>query len=176
MVITQKYLDDLTYKIIGCAIEVHKHLGPGLLESVYEKCLIHELSLRGFHCQSQQKIPIIYKDISLDAELRFDILIEDIIIVELKAIDGILPIHEAVLLTYLKMLSKPKGIIINFNCTNIFKEGQKTLVNEICCIAKRLIHLQSCLCETYVPMILCGKKIEPFAKQRQIMSCRKKDF
>lgn len=130
MQITQKYLDELTYKIIGCAIEVHKHLGPGLLESVYEKCFTHELGLRGLDYKSQQKIPISYKDIYLDAELRFDVLVENLIIVELKAIDGILPIHEAVLLTYLKMLSKPKGIIINFNCTNIFKEGQKTLVNE----------------------------------------------
>lgn len=130
MQITQKYLDELTYKIIGCAIEVHKHLGPGLLESVYEKCFVHELGLRGLHYQLQQKIPISYKDIYLDADLRFDVLVENLIIVELKSIDGILPIHEAVLLTYLKMLSKPKGIIINFNCTNIFKEGQKTLVNE----------------------------------------------
>jgi GxxExxY protein len=130
MLITQKYLDELTYNIIGCAIEVHKHLGPGLLESVYEKCFIHELSIKNLHNQSQQKVPVIYKDIRLDAELRFDVLVENLIIVELKSIDGILPIHEAVLLTYLKMLSKPKGIIINFNCTNIFKEGQKTLVNE----------------------------------------------
>jgi GxxExxY protein len=128
---TQKYLDELTYKIIGCAIEVHKHLGPGLLESVYEKCFIHELGLKGLNCYSQQKIPISYKDIKLDAELRFDVLMENVIIVELKSMDGILPIHEAVLLTYLKMLGKPKGIIINFNCTNIFKEGQRTLVNEL---------------------------------------------
>lgn len=131
MQITQKYLDELTYKIIGCAIEVHKLLGPGLLESVYEKCFTHELGLTGLHYQSQQKVPIVYKDISLDAELRFDVLVENIIIVELKAIDGLLPIHDAVLLTYLKMLNKPKGIIINFNCTNIFIEGQKTLVNEL---------------------------------------------
>lgn len=130
MQMTQKYSDELTYKIIGCAIEVHKHLGPGLLESVYEKCFVHELGLRGLHYQLQQKIPISYKDIYLDADLRFDVLVENLIIIELKSIDGILPIHEAVLLTYLKMLSKPKGIIINFNCTNIFKEVQKTLVNE----------------------------------------------
>ena len=130
MRITQKYLDELSYKIIGCAIEVHKHLGPGLLESVYEKCFIHELGLKQLHYMSQQKVPVTYKDLRLDAELRFDVLVENLIIVELKSIDGILPIHQAVLLTYLKMLSKPKGIIINFNCTNIFKEGQKTLVNE----------------------------------------------
>jgi GxxExxY protein len=131
MQITRQYLDELTYKIIGCAIEVHKQLGPGLLESVYEKCFIHELGLRGLHYQSQQRVPVNYKNLQLEAELRYDVLVENLIIVELKAIDGILPIHEAVVLTYMKMLSKPKGIIINFNCTNIFKEGQKTLVNEL---------------------------------------------
>ena len=130
MRITQKYIDELTYKIIGCAIEVHKQVGPGLLESVYEKCFIHELGLKQLCNISQQKVPLSYKDICMDAELRFDVLVDNLIIVELKSIDGILPIHEAVLLTYMKMLTKPKGIIINFNCTNIFKEGQKTLVNE----------------------------------------------
>lgn len=130
MEITQKYIDDLTYKIIGCAIEVHKQLGPGLIESVYEKCFIYELSMQGLRYKSQQKVPISYKNIHLEADLRFDVLVENLIIVELKSMDGIFPIHDAVLLTYLKMLSKPKGIIINFNCTNIFKDGQKTLVNE----------------------------------------------
>ena len=130
MIITQKYIDGLTYKIIGCAIEVHKNLGPGLLESVYEKCFIYELGLQGLYCLSQQTIPIQYKDVTLDAELRYDVLVENLIVVELKSSDWIYPIYEAVLLTYMKMLAKPKGIIINFNCTNIFKEGQKTLVNE----------------------------------------------
>ena len=131
MQITQKEIDQLTHKIIGCAIEVHKQLGPGLLESVYEKCLLRELKLQGLKCKSQQKIPLEYKGIFLEAELRYDVLVEDLVIVELKAMDGILPIHEAVLLTYMKMLEKPKGIIINFNCTNIFKYGQKTIVNMI---------------------------------------------
>ena len=131
MEITQKYLNELTYKIIGCAIEVHKQLGPGLLESVYEKCFIHELSLCGLHYQSQQKVPLNYKDLYLDVDLRFDVLVENVIIVELKSIDALSPIHDAVLLTYMSMLKKPKGIIFNFNCTNIFKEGQKTLVNDI---------------------------------------------
>jgi len=131
MALTQKYLDELTYKIIGCAIEVHKQLGPGLLESVYEKCFIHELRSKGLTTQSQQRIPLNYKGLSLEADLRYDVLVEDLIIAELKSMDGILPIHEAVLLTYMKMLEKPKGIIINFNCTHIFKEGQKTMVNEI---------------------------------------------
>jgi len=130
MVVTQKYLDELTYEIIGAAIEVHRHLGPGLLESVYEKCLIHELHLRKLRCLSQQRVPVTYKEIQVEAELRFDVLVENLIVVELKSIEGILPIHQAILLTYLKMLGKPKGILINFNCMNIFKEGQKTLVNE----------------------------------------------
>ena len=78
MRITQKYIDELTYKIIGCAIEVHKHLGPGLLESVYEKCFIHELGLKQLHYISQQKVPLSYKDICMDAELRFDVLVENL--------------------------------------------------------------------------------------------------
>ena len=130
MKVTQSYLDELTYKIIGCAIEVHKQLGPGLLESVYEKCFVRELQLKGLNYLSQQSVPLNYKGISLDADLRFDVLVENLIVTELKSIDGILPVHEAIVLTYMRMLEKPKGIIINFHCTNIFKEGQKTLVNE----------------------------------------------
>jgi GxxExxY protein len=130
MKLTQKYLDDLTYRIIGCAIEVHKLLGPGLLESVYEKCLIYELQLNGLRCRAQQRVPIHYKGTDLEADLRYDVLVEDLIIVELKAAEGILPIHEAIALSYMQMLEKPKGIIINFHCINIFREGQKTLVNN----------------------------------------------
>ncbi|NND07344.1 MAG: GxxExxY protein [Saprospiraceae bacterium] len=129
--LTRKYVDDLSYQIIGCAIEVHKVIGPGLLESVYERCMLREFELRGFSTSSQQRIPLEYKGVSLEADLRYDILVNDLIIIELKAMEGILPIHEAVLLTYMKMLEKPKGIIINFNCVNIFKGGQKTMVNEI---------------------------------------------
>ncbi len=127
---TQNYLDDLTFKIIGCAIEVHKQLGPGLLESIYAKCFIKELELRNFDFKTQLWVPAEYKGLMLDAELRLDVLVEDSIVVELKAIDGLLPVHQAQLLTYMKLLKMPKGILINFNCTNIFKEGQKTLVNE----------------------------------------------
>jgi GxxExxY protein len=130
MRITQKYLDELTYKIIGCAIEVHKYLGPGLLESVYEKCFIRELSLTSLEFKTQLWLPIEYKGIQLDAQLRLDVIVEDIILVEIKAIEGILPIHEAQVLTYMKLMQKPKGLLINFNCVNIFKTGQKTLVNE----------------------------------------------
>lgn len=127
---TQKYLDELTYKILGSAIEVHKLIGPGLLESVYEKCLQKELSLRGISFRNQQSILLEYKGFPLNAELRYDILVEDLIVVEIKSIESVLPIHEAVLLTYMKMLEKPKGIIINFHCTNIMKNGQKTFVND----------------------------------------------
>ena len=79
----------------------------------------------------QQKVPLVFKGLYLDCDLRFDLLVENSIIVEIKAVDGLLPIHEAQLLTYLKLLAKPKGILINFNCTNIFKEGQKTMVTEL---------------------------------------------
>jgi GxxExxY protein len=130
MPITKKYIDDLTYKIIGCAIEVHRILGPGLLESLYEKCFIHELNLRGLSSTSQKLIPIDYKGLETEGILRFDVLVEDFIVVELKAVDGIIPIHKATLLSYMNQLKKPKGIIINFNCLNIFREGQVTLVNK----------------------------------------------
>jgi GxxExxY protein len=131
MSVTKKYLNDLTYQIIGCAIEVHKHLGPGLLESVYEKCFLRELSLKNIAYQNQIWTPLEYKGMLLDTELRLDVLVEDILCIELKAQQGLLPIHDAVLLSYMQMLQKPKGILINFHCVNIFKEGQKTLVNNL---------------------------------------------
>ena len=119
--ITQKYINDLAYKIIGCAIEVHKQLGPGLLESVYEKCLSYELKINGLDAEHQKKIGVVYKEIKIDTDLRIDLLVNDCIIVEIKSIDNILPIHQAQLMTYLKILKKPKGLLINFNCTNITK-------------------------------------------------------
>ena len=127
---TKKQLDDLSYTIIGCAIEVHKELGPGLLESIYEKCFIQELLLHNLRVTSQLMIPLFYKGIQIDCDLRLDVLVENIIIVELKAVEKILPIFSAQLLTYMKLLEIPKGILINFNCANIFKEGQKTFVNQ----------------------------------------------
>ena len=128
---TKRYLNELTYKVIGCAIEVHKQIGPGLLESIYEKCFLRELKLRGIACKSQIWVPLQYKGLELDTELRMDVLVEDILCVELKAQEGLLPIHDAVLLSYMQMLQKPKGVLINFHCVNIFKEGQKTLVNNL---------------------------------------------
>jgi GxxExxY protein len=129
--LTKKFLTDLTYTLVGASIEVHKDLGPGLLESVYEKCFKKELALKGVNFQSQLYVPIIYKGVELDTELRLDLLVEDAIVVELKAMDAIAPIHQAQLLTYMRLLQKPKGLLINFNCTNIFKEGQKTMVNDL---------------------------------------------
>ncbi len=131
MEVNKMYLDDLSYKIIGCAIEVDKYLGPGLLESVYEKCFKRELSVQLIQYQSQILIPIKYKGLALEAELRLDVLVENLILVELKAMDGLLPVHNAQILTYMRLMNKPKGILINFNCTNIFKEGQRTFVNKI---------------------------------------------
>ena len=128
---TQKKINGLTHLIIGGAIEVHKELGPGLLESIYEKCLIHILKAKGLNIIAQRKVPLAFQGLYLDCDLRFDLLVEDIIIVEVKAVDMLIPIHDAQLLTYLKLLEKPKGILINFNCTNIFREGQKTFVTEI---------------------------------------------
>ena len=131
MPITKKYLNELTYKVIGCAIEVHKHLGPGLLESVYEKCFLRELNIRGMEYKNQIWVPLEYKGLLLDTELRLDVLVEDILCVELKAQEGLLPVHDAILLSYMQMLQKPKGILINFHSVNIFKDGQKTLVNNL---------------------------------------------
>lgn len=124
-------LKDLTYQINGAAIEVHKSLGPGLLESVYHKCLKHELLLRKINFLSEVSVTVDYKGVQLETELRCDLLIENCIAVELKAIEAIHPIHEAQILTYMRLLNVPQGILINFHCSNIFKEGQKTYVNEL---------------------------------------------
>ena len=131
MEITKSYLKDLVYKVNGAAIEVHKALGPGLLESVYHKCLNKELSLRGINFQSELIVNVNYKGLDLDTELRCDLFIEGVLPVELKAVDAIHPIHEAQLMTYMKLLKAPQGLLINFNVTHIFKEGQKTYVNEL---------------------------------------------
>jgi len=128
--LTKKYLDDLTYEIIGSAIEVHKIVGRGLLESVYHQCLKEELLHRKINFLTEMKVPVVYKGKSLDADFRCDLFVEQAIVVELKSVQDMVPIYEAQLLTYMKLLQCPKGILINFNCSNIFKEGQKTFVNE----------------------------------------------
>ena len=108
-------LEDLTEQIIGAAIEVHKQLGPGLLESAYEQCLCHELHLRGIQFQRQVPLPVAYKGLKLDCGYHLDLVVEDAVILELKAVEKILPVHEAQLLTYLKLTGKKIGLIINFN-------------------------------------------------------------
>ncbi|HHB51602.1 MAG TPA: GxxExxY protein, partial [Saprospiraceae bacterium] len=97
---TKKYVTQLSYDIVGCAIEVHKELGPGLLESVYEKCLMHELKTNGYEVQNQVLVPIHYKGLDLDADLKLDILVNDLVVIELKTVENILPVHQAQLLTY----------------------------------------------------------------------------
>ncbi|MFN5912646.1 MAG: GxxExxY protein [Bacteroidota bacterium] len=130
MIATRTEIDNLTFDIIGAAIEVHKELGPGLLESIYQGCLCIELKSRGICFESELEIPIVYKKRMLDANLRADLLVEGVIVVELKSVEKMLPVFDAQLLTYMKLLCAPKGILINFNCTNIVREGQRTFVNE----------------------------------------------
>jgi GxxExxY protein len=107
--------EELTEKILGAAIEVHKALGPGLLESAYEECLCHEFNLRSLRFERQIKVPVVYKGINLDCGYQLDLMVENTVILELKAVERITSIHEAQLLTYLKLMNKPAGFIINFN-------------------------------------------------------------
>lgn len=130
MIITQKYLDELTYEVIGASIEVHKTFGSGLLESIYHQCLKEELIHRKINFLTEMKIPVIYKAKMLEIDFRCDLFIENCLVVELKSVQEMSNVFEAQLLTYMKLLKAPKGILINFNCQNIFKEGQKTYVNE----------------------------------------------
>ena len=121
--------NDVSGKIIGAAIEVHKHLGPGLLESAYEECLCCELDLRGIEFKRQVPLPLNYKGLNLDCGYRLDLLVEDKIIVELKTVETIAPIHEAQMLTYLKVRNMRVGLIINFN-VRLLVDGIKRLVNN----------------------------------------------
>ena len=130
MELTKSYLKDLTYQVNGAAIEVHKFLGPGLLENIYHKCLKRELDFRGISYQSELLVPINFKGLEIDTNLRCDLFIENCLVLELKSVDAIAPIHQAQLLTYMKLLKAPKGILFNFNSVNLYKEGQQTLVND----------------------------------------------
>lgn len=127
---TKQQLDQLSFSIIGAAIEVHKHIGPGLLESAYQKCLKREFELREIEFISEFSITLSYKGFEFENDFRCDFYIENSLIIEIKAVNEIAPIHEAQLLNYMNLLKSPKGILINFNCKNIFQEGQKTYVNE----------------------------------------------
>ena len=120
-------INKITEKIIGCAIEVHKNLGPGLLESAYEECLCYELDKNGLYFERQKPVPVVYKEIKLDCGYRPDLIIEKEIIVELKSIDSIAPIHEAQMLTYLRFANKKIGLLINFNVT-VLKNGLRRFI------------------------------------------------
>jgi GxxExxY protein len=117
----------LTHEIIGAAIEVHKNLGPGLLESTYEECLSHELSQRGIPFERQKPIPVIYKGVKLDCGYRLDLLVADRVILELKSVEALAPIHDSIMITYLKLSGHRIGLLMNFN-VQILKEGIKRLV------------------------------------------------
>ena len=120
--------DQLSSMIIGAAIEVHRHLGPGLLENAYERALIFELEHRGLKVQSQLAVPIIYKGHSLGTDYKLDLLVNDLVIVELKAVEQVLPIHKAQLLTYLKLKKRWLGLLINFNAP-VLRQGVVRVVN-----------------------------------------------
>ena len=128
--VTQKLISSISYKIIGCAIEVHKNLGPGLLESVYHACMIEELKSKGLKVQSQVLVPIIYKGKDVGVPLKLDLLVEDLIIVELKAVEIMIPLYRAQLLSYVKLASKPKGLLFNFNCENIKSQMDSLVTKE----------------------------------------------
>jgi len=119
--------DQLTREIISSAIEVHRRLGPGLLESAYEECLVHEMSLRGLQIRRQVPVPVIYKGIKLECGYRIDLVVENRVVVELKSIEAIAPVHEATVLTYLRLSGHSLGLLINFN-VSVLKDGVRRFV------------------------------------------------
>jgi GxxExxY protein len=126
----QNYLDELTYKTIGCAIEVHRQIGAGLSEAVYEACFAKELMIQDMAFEKLGSLPVAYKGIEMDSELRMHFLIEELLIVELKTVSRFLPHHQASILTCMKLLEKPKAVIFNFNAHNIVKEGHRVFFNK----------------------------------------------
>ena len=120
-------LNDLSDRIIGLAIQVHRSLGPGLLETVYRQCLAHELSRHGIAFRMEQPIPVAYNEVKIDCAFRADLIVEDRVIVELKSVDRILPVHQAQLLTYLRLSGLRLGLLINFN-TKVLKSGIRRFV------------------------------------------------
>ena len=124
-----EWLNQISKSVIGAAIEVHKVLGPGLLESAYESCLVYELSNHGLHVVQQKPLPVVYHEVTLDCAYRLDLLVEDEVIVEIKSVDALLPIHKAQVMSYLKLSGCPLGLLINFNVT-VLKNGIVRLVNH----------------------------------------------
>lgn len=125
----QQFLDRITEKIIGCAIEVHKGLGPGLLESAYEECLCYELERSGLKFERQVPLPVIYKGVKLDCSYRMDVVVENSVVIEIKAVENLIPVHDAQLLSYLKLYNKKVGLLMNFHVP-ILKKGLKRIVNN----------------------------------------------
>jgi len=119
--------DELSGEVIGCAIEVHKRLGPGLLESAYERCLSYELTAAGLRHETQKELPINYKGLKLDNGYRIDMLVENSVIVELKNVEKVLPVHEAQILTYMRLAGIKTGLLINFNVKKV-KDGIRRFV------------------------------------------------
>lgn len=128
--LTKKQINAISHQVIGAAITVHKELGSGLLESVYHECMKEELRFRRLLFLSEVRVPVLYRNKELSTDLRCDLFIEDCIVVELKSVKAMNEIFQAQLLTYMRLLKAPKGILINFNSTNIFYKGQKTYVND----------------------------------------------
>ncbi|TDE14649.1 GxxExxY protein [Dyadobacter psychrotolerans] len=126
---TKRQVTQLSYEITGLAIKVHKALGPGLLEKIYERCLKYELERNGYEVVQQLIVPVIYDGLLLDTELKLDLLVNNCVVVELKATENVLPVHEAQILTYMKLLQRPQGLLINFFTDNITK-SIKPFVNE----------------------------------------------
>jgi GxxExxY protein len=122
-------LNAITRQIIGAAIEVHRNLGPGLLESAYETCLAYELRKLGLRIEMQKPLPLLYKEVKLDCGYRLDIVVENAVILEIKAVEKLLPIHDAQLLSYLRLTNKRVGLLINFH-VSVLKHGVKRIVNE----------------------------------------------
>jgi GxxExxY protein len=119
--------NELTRQIIGAAIEVHRLLGPGLLESAYEACLCHELAVRGLRFEKQKPIPLLYKQIKLDCGFRLDLLVAGRVVVELKSIEGLAPVHESIMLTYLRLSEHELGLLSNFN-VSVLKDGVRRFI------------------------------------------------
>jgi GxxExxY protein len=122
-------LDSITRRIIGAAIEVHRRLGPGLLESAYETCLVFELREIGVKVEAQKSLPVVYRDVKLDCGYRLDLVVEDSVVVEIKAVDQLAPIHDAQLLSYLRLSGMRVGLLINFH-VRVLKNGLKRIVDD----------------------------------------------
>lgn len=126
----RRSLNDLSFVVIRCAMKVHTELGPGLLESAYEACLTHELRKNGFKVETQVALPVTYDGIQIDLGYRLDLVVEDQLVIELKAIENVLPVHKAQLLSYLRLSKRKLGLLINFHVTHL-REGISRVVNSL---------------------------------------------